>query len=176
MRSPSQTIGPFFAMALPWSEGPFVVKEGTTGAVHLRGKLLDGAGQPVPDGLIEIWQADGEGRMAETADGFRGFGRCPTDGEGRYAFHTVKPGSVRGADGAIHAPCVLVSVFARGLLKRAVTRIYFPDEEDANRVDPVLSQMDDARDRATLLATQTTGGYVFDICLQGEHETVWFEP
>jgi protocatechuate 3,4-dioxygenase alpha subunit len=176
-RSPSQTIGPFFAIALPWPEGPFVVKEGTLGAIRLRGRLLDGAAEPVPDGLVEIWQADADGRIAEAADGgFRGFGRCPTDREGGYAFLTVKPGRVHGTDGAMHAPCVLVSVFARGLLKRAVTRIYFPDEEAANGVDPVFSQVADARDRATLMATKTDGGYVFDIRLRGEGETVWFEP
>ncbi len=178
-RSPSQTIGPFFGMALPWPGGPFVVKEGTAGAIRLRGRVLDGAGEAVPDALVEIWQADADGRIADAAndpDAFRGFGRCPTDRDGGYAFLTVKPGRVRGADGATHAPHVLVSVFARGLLKRAVTRIYFPDEVETNRVDPVLLQVGDARDRATLLAAKTDGGYVFDIRLQGKGETVFFEP
>jgi protocatechuate 3,4-dioxygenase alpha subunit len=168
IRSPSQTIGPFFGMALPWAEGPFVVEQGTTGAIRLAGRLLDGEGQPIGDGLIEIWQAGPDGRF--DAPGFRGFGRCPTDREGRYAFLTTKPGRVGG-----FAPHVLVSVFARGLLKRAVTRIYFPDENEANAADPILSALG-ARDRATLVSVRAEGGYAFDIRLQGERETVFFEP
>lgn len=137
------------------------------GAIRLRGKLLDGAKEPVPDGLVEIWQTDAH---------FRGFGRCPTERDGSYEFLTQKPAEVRAPDGAIHAPHVLVSVFARGLLKRVVTRIYFPDEEKANATDPVLALLVDPRRRATLVAARAEGGYIFDIRLQGEGETVFFEP
>jgi protocatechuate 3,4-dioxygenase alpha subunit len=143
----------------------------------LRGRLLDGAGEPVADGLIETWQADPEGRFAGRGAhaSFRGFGRCPTDAEGRFAFLTLKPARVRGDDGVLHAPHVLVSVFARGLLKRAVTRIYFPDEVGANAADPVLASLD-PHSRATLVAAKEDEGYVFDIRLQGEGETVFFAP
>jgi protocatechuate 3,4-dioxygenase alpha subunit len=178
--SPSQTIGPFFGFALPWADGPAVVPAGTAGAIQLRGRLLDGAGDPIPDGLIETWQADGEGRFpqadASGATEFRGFGRSATDGEGRYAILTVKPGKVRGPDGTVHAPHIMVSVFARGLLRRLVTRGYFRDEDVANASDPVLASIGDARARATLMASPADGGYVFDIRLQGEGETLFFEP
>jgi protocatechuate 3,4-dioxygenase alpha subunit len=172
-QTPSQTIGPFFGMALPWAEGSRLVDEGAAGAIRLRGRLLDGAGEPVADGLIEIWQADGDGRVGRASDEFRGFGRCPTDGDGRYAFLTTKPGSVRDSEGKVHAPHILVSVFARGLLRRVVTRVYFPDE--ANGADPVFAQLD-PRAQATLVASRADDGYVFDIRLQGGEETVFFEP
>lgn len=165
-RSPSQTIGPFFAFALPWPTGPHVVPEGTAGAIRLHGRLLDGQGDPVPDGLIETWQLG----PPET----RGFGRCPTDREGRYAIVTRKPGPI-AAGGAVHAPHLVVSVFARGLLKRAVTRIYFPDEPAANLADPVLASIGEAAARGTLVAVREAGGYRFDIRLQGEGETVFFD-
>jgi len=170
-RSPSQTIGPFFGMALPWPDGASIVKQGTAGAIVLRGRLLDGSGQPIVDGLIETWQADGEGRYPRTpaqAAIFRGFGRCPTDRDGRYAFTTIKPGKIDA-----YAPHILVSVFARGLLRRAVTRVYFPDETEANDADPVLAAV--GHHRATLVAVRGIDGYVFDIHLQGERETVFFE-
>jgi protocatechuate 3,4-dioxygenase alpha subunit len=175
--SPSQTIGPFFGFALPWPGGPSVVPEGTPGALQLRGRLLDGKGDPVPDGLIESWQADPTGRFPSAADAqrFRGFGRCPTDRDGWYTIVTLKPGGVRAADGARHAPQILLSVFARGLLKRAVTRVYFPDEEEANRADPILTGVADSAARATLIAAPMTGGYRFDVHLQGEGETVFFD-
>jgi protocatechuate 3,4-dioxygenase alpha subunit len=174
--SPSQTIGPFFGFALPWAEGPAVVPAGTAGAIRLRGRLLDGAGDPIPDGLVETWQADGEGRFPQDgAPGFRGFGRSTTDREGRYTILTVKPGHVRGPDGAMHAPHIMVSVFARGLLRRLVTRSYFRDEDAANASDPVLANIEDARARATLIASPEDGGYVFDIRLQGDGETLFFD-
>ncbi len=166
-RSPSQTIGPFFAFALPWPDGPFVVAEGTPGAIRVHGRLLDGGGQPVPDGLIETWQV--------SPPDTRGFARCATDGDGRYAIVTLKPAAIADARGAAHAPHLAVSVFARGLLKRAVTRIYFPDEQAANETDPVLSAIGDAAARATLVAVHEDGAYRFDIHLQGSRETVFFD-
>jgi protocatechuate 3,4-dioxygenase alpha subunit len=178
--TPSQTIGPFFSHALPWSDGPFVVPEGTPGAIWLRGTVTDGAGEPVTDALIEIWQADPDGRFDHPDDprgavgGFRGFGRCPTDQTGSWAILTRKPGPVPGPDGTTQAPHVDLSMFARGLLDRVVTRLYFPDEAEANAADPVLAGIADPADRATLVAEATGDGYRFDIRLQGDRETVFF--
>jgi len=170
--TPSQTVGPFLAIGLPWPDGPDVVPEGTPGAITITGRLVDGAGEPVPDGLIETWQADPDGRFDHPASPgpttFRGFGRCPTDGDGRWEIRTVKPGRVDG-----QAPHIDVSVFARGLLDRLVTRIYFADEEAANAADPILSGVEEPA-RAALIAGLGDGGYVFDIRLQGEGETVFF--
>ncbi len=175
--TPSQTIGPFFGFALPWPAGPHVVSEGTPGTLRVHGRLLDGKGEPVTDALIESWQCDAEGRFAGggAASWFRGFGRCATDGDGAFAILTVKPGAVRSGAGAVHAPHILVSVHARGLLKRVSTRIYFPDEPEANAGDPTLSSVADRAQRATLIAAASPEGYRFDIRLQGEHETVFFD-
>jgi protocatechuate 3,4-dioxygenase alpha subunit len=151
------------------------VAAGTHGAIELTGRLLDGRGEPVVDGLIETWQADPEGRLGGPAGLFRGFGRCPTDDNGRYRIVTLKPGAVRAEGGQQGAPHVAVSVFARGLLKRVVTRMYFSDEAQANEADPVLRSIDDLAARKTLVATRWGGGYVFDIRLQGEAETVFFD-
>jgi protocatechuate 3,4-dioxygenase alpha subunit len=153
MRTPSQTIGPFFSRALDWPDGPFVVPEGTPGAVTIRGRVLDGAGQPVDDALIEIWQSAPDG-----------FGRCPTNGSGEFGFVTLVPGGA--------ARHIDVSVFARGLLRRLVTRIYFPGED--NTADAVFAELDDEA-RATLVAAVDGDGYRFDIRLQGERETVFFD-
>jgi protocatechuate 3,4-dioxygenase alpha subunit len=166
-RTPPQTVGPFFAFALPWREGPQAAPEGTPGAIRIEGRLLDGEGAPVPDGLVETWQAG--------PPGIRGFARSATDGEGRYAIVTVKPGPLPGAGGVVHAPHLVVGVFARGLLKRVATRIYFPDEAALNAADPVLAAVADPAWRATLVAAARPGGYRFDIRLQGEGETVFFD-
>ncbi len=179
-RTPSQTVGPFFGFALPWPDGPFVVPEGTESAIWITGRVLDGAGEPIPDALIETWQADRDGHYdhpedPEPARGFRGFGRSPTDGDGRYGILTVKPGRVPGPDGALQAPHLDVSVFARGLLQRLVTRIYFADEQEANERDPILALIAEPSARATLVASKTADGYRFDIRLQGDGETVFFD-
>src|SRR2546430_1995488 len=141
--TPTQTVGPFLHLVLPWPDGPDVVPAGTPGLLRIAGRVFDGAGAPVPDALVESWQADPDGRFAHPDDprgaapaGFRGFGRCPTDAEGRYAIHTVKPGRLPGGDGTVEAPHLNLSVFARGLLDRVVTRLYFPDEPAANAADP----------------------------------------
>lgn len=162
--TPSQTVGPFFGFALPWPAGPHAVAADAAGAIRIRGRVLDGAGAGVPDALVETWQTD-----PPTTDTFGGFTRTPTDEEGRYELVTLKPGSVGG-----QAPHIDVSVFARGLLDRVVTRIYFADEAQANATDPVLASVVDERARATLIADGDADGYVFDIRLQGEHETVFF--
>lgn len=172
MLTPSQTIGPFFSHALPWPEGPQVVPADAPGAFWLRGRVTDGAGEPVPDALIESWQADPAGGF-DHGGGFRGFARCPTDEAGQWAILTVKPGPVPGPGGERQAPHLALSVFARGLLHRVVTRIYFADEPAANAADPVLAKLAEP-DRETLLARPTEDGYAFDIRLQGDHETVFF--
>jgi protocatechuate 3,4-dioxygenase alpha subunit len=183
--TPSQTVGPYFAMRLPWPEGPRIVPEGTPGAVTIYGRLLDGAGQPVPDGLIETWQARPDGRIAHPADprgpvpggdqDFRGFARCPTGHDGTWAITTLKPGPTPAGDGTTEAPHLNISVFARGLLDRVVTRLYFPDEHHANDADPVLATVP-AHRRHTLIATPAEPGHLrFDIHLQGPNETIFFD-
>jgi protocatechuate 3,4-dioxygenase alpha subunit len=171
-RTPSQTIGPFFAVGLLSADGPYAVAEGTPDAFWLRGRILDGAGAPVPDALIETWQADPQGRFDRPE--FRGFARCPTDQEGRYAIWTLKPGALPTPAGDTEAPHIDVSLFARGLLNHVVTRIYFDDERSGNDADPLLSSIAEPASRATLIAERREDGYRFDIRLQGERETVFF--
>ena len=169
--TPSQTVGPFFAIELPYAEGPYVVTDGADGAIWLRGRVFDGAGDPIPDALVESWQAGPDGRF----DGeFRGFGRSGTDTEGAWAILTLKPGAVPAADGGEQAPHVGLTIFARGLLHQVVTRLYFDDEVNANAADPVLSSLPDDDARATLIAAGEDGGYRLDIHLQGSDETVFF--
>ena len=165
--TPSQTVGPFLHIVMPWPDGPDVVAEGTPGAVRIVGRLTDGAGAPVPDGLVEVWQAG-------LSAGRGGFGRCPTDADGGFWFRTVIPAASPAEDGTVEAPHLDVSVFARGLLHRLVTRIYFPDEAAANAADPVLASLD-AGDRELLTAVaEPDGSLRFDIRLQGEPETPFF--
>jgi protocatechuate 3,4-dioxygenase alpha subunit len=177
--TPSQTVGPFFANALPWPEGPFVVPEGTESAFWLRGRIVDGDGEPVPDALVESWQADPSGRFNHPDDprggdpGFRGFGRCPSDVDGQWAILTVRPGRVPDPTGRLQAPHIDLSIFARGLLDRVVTRVYLPDEAAANAEDPLLSTVDRTR-RATLVAVPDDDGFRFDVRLRGDGETVFF--
>lgn len=179
-RTPSQTVGPFLSLGLTWERGRFVVPEGTPGAVTVRGVLYDAAGEPVDDGLVETWQADPRGRFDHPDDprgpvapevaGFLGFGRCGTDEAGRFTIVTLPPGEL--GDG--QAPHIDVSVFARGLLDRVVTRIYLPDKPEANAVDPVLAGLPPER-AATLVARDAGSGVLeFDVRLGGERETVFF--
>jgi protocatechuate 3,4-dioxygenase, alpha subunit len=177
--TPSQTVGPFFSIGLPWSDGRFVVAEEAEGAIRVRGRLLDGAGAGVPDALVETWQADPAGRFDHPDDprgraaGFRGFGRCPTGPDGGWEVVTLKPGPVPAAGGDVQAPHLAVSLFARGLLNRVVTRIYFGDEQSANAADPVLALLAPEA-RATLIAAPVPGGYAIDFHLQGAAETAFF--
>jgi protocatechuate 3,4-dioxygenase alpha subunit len=177
--TPSQTIGPFFHDALLDRDHSELVSPDHPEAIKLRGTVYDGAGEVVPDAMVEIWQADPAGRYDHPDEGFSGFGRSGTDAGGSFSFVTLKPGPVPGPvpgpDGGIQAPHVMVSVFARGLLKRLVTRIYFPDEEEANAVDPVLSSIRDQGLRRTLIAHDEGGTLRFDIHLQGDGQTAFFE-
>lgn len=173
MTTPSQTIGPFFGFALPCETGPEVVPGRRPGAITVRGTVVDGAGEPVPDALVEIWQADEDGviprrpgGLKRDGHGFSGFGRCATDPAGAYRFTTLKPGAV-GRD----APYISVLVFARGLLKPVFTRLYFP--EDDHTADALLGLVPDER-RGTLVAEREADReYRFDVHLQGERETVF---
>ena len=188
--TPSQTVGPFLAIGLPWPDGPNVVPLGTPEAIVIEGCVYDGAGQPVPDALVETWQADPASRFDHPDDprgqavapaGFRGFGRSATDPAGNYRIVTLRPGPLPCPDGGTEAPHLDVSVFARGLLDRVVTRIYFSDETQANTADPVLASIADAERRATLIAAAVPGlngagrHFRFDVRLQGEGETVFFD-
>jgi protocatechuate 3,4-dioxygenase alpha subunit len=180
--TPSQTVGPYFAIGLPWDAGPHAVPVDAPGAIRIAGTVYDGHGEPVPDHLLEFWQADPDGRFADLhghggsseLPGFRGFARYGVeDGDGTFEILTVKPGAVPGPGGTMQAPHIDVSVFARGMLHRCVTRIYFADEAEANAADPVLARVPEAR-RHTLLAEPLGGSYRFDIHLQGFEETVFF--
>jgi protocatechuate 3,4-dioxygenase alpha subunit len=182
--TPSQTVGPYFQIGTDEGFiGPELVPRDHPGAVRLFGTVRDGEGEPVRDAMIEIWQANAAGRYAHPEDtrgdvpledGFDGFGRGITDDDGRYELVTVKPGRVPGPGGTWQAPHIEMSVFARGLLKRLVTRVYFPDEAEANAQDPVLSSIEDADARASLVAVEDGGGLRFDIKLQGDRETTFF--
>ena len=180
--TPSATVGPYLAIGLSWEDGPYVVAPDTPGAVWLRGTVFDGNRDVVPDALVETWQADPEGRFdhpddprgARAAPGFRGFGRAHTVDGGEYAICTLKPGRLPDGDGGLQAPHVDVSLFARGILDRVVTRIYFADEAEANAEDAVLWSLPDDAARQTLIATPTEDGYRLDLHLQGDRETVFF--
>ena len=173
MSTPSQTVGPFFDFALPYEGGERLVEHD---GIWITGAVYDGDGEPVDDALIEIWQANRYGRYRHPEDtreelpledGFIGFGRCPTDANGEFGFFTVKPGAT-----APHAPHINVIVLARGLLRHLYTRIYFPDEEDANAADPLLSSIKDPAVRETLIASDDLR---FDIHLQGERQTAFLD-
>jgi len=164
--TPSQTVGPFFSIGLTWEDGARVVPEGAEGALWLHGRILDGESAPIPDAVVETWQADPHGHL--DAPGFRGFGRGPTDEDGRWRVLTLKPGPVGD-----QAPHVDLAIFARGLLRQVLTRLYFPDETERNAADPVLSSLD-ADARATLVAQPSDDGYALDIHLQGPHATAFF--
>jgi len=170
--TPGQTVGPFFQCALPYPGDNQLVSDQHAGAIRLHGTVYDGAGDAVPDALIELWQPDPDGRIIREAgslrrDGktFSGWGRCATDTAGNYSFSTLTPGAAAG-----RAAFFALTVFARGLLNRVFTRAYLPRAD--LEADRLLGALDAAR-RKTLICTAETGGYRFDIHLQGAHETVF---
>jgi protocatechuate 3,4-dioxygenase, alpha subunit len=189
--TPSQTVGPFFKYGLT-PNGEYAWNDAFTSStltpdvsgdrIRIEGRVFDGDGVAVPDCMLEIWQADAQGRFADPQDkralpnaSFRGFARCGTDKDGHYAFDTIKPGAVPAADGKTQAPHILVAVFGRGMLRHLYTRIYFSDEA-GNAADPVLALVPADR-RATLIATREAGKPVYrlDLHLQGDAETVFFD-
>ena len=183
--TPSQTVGPFFSIGFAWLERADLTQGASTEAkFSIHGRVLDGDEKPVPDAVLEIWQADADGRYAHEEDAsermaagkFCGFGRVPVNDGGEFYFTTVKPGRVEGRYGTRQAPHLVVSVFMRGLLKRLITRIYFPGDP-ANDTDSVLSLVPAAR-RGTLIAraeSEPGKTLVWDVHLQGDHETVFFD-
>ena len=183
----SQTVGPFFAPALLREDARrnVLTRPDTVGErIRIEGRVLDGDGVPVPDALIEIWQANAQGRYNHAADqgaaqldsSFLGFGRSGTAEDGSYWFETVKPGLVPFDGERMQAPHICATVFSRGLLNHLVTRLYFEDEP-GNALDPVLQCVPNNR-RATLLARREARDkvvvYRFDIVLQGADETAFF--
>ena len=186
--TPSQTVGPFFHLGMARAEWSDLTVENPAGEkIAIEGRIIDGDGAPVPDAIIELWQANAAGRYNHPDDRqedkpldphFRGFGRAATDAEGRFRVVTVKPGPVPGRGNALQAPHINIALFARGLLIHLYTRIYFADEP-ANAADPLLASIEDEAVRGTLLAKRAPGGspalYRFDIVLQGENETVFLD-
>jgi protocatechuate 3,4-dioxygenase, alpha subunit len=183
--STSQTVGPFFSMGLERLNCAELAGPGVAGErVTIEGRVLDADGVGVPDAVIELWQANSSGKYAHPEDpqdkpvdaGFQGFGRIPTDEDGKFRFTTIKPGAVPGPDGKLQAPHIAVSVFMRGLLRRVVTRIYFPDDP-GNAGDFALRLVEAAR-RRTLIARKVPGmdGLLkWDVIMQGPEETVFFD-
>lgn len=161
--TPSQTVGPFLHIALSEPAARLAVAHGTPGAIVVHGRVTDGNGDAVTDALVETWQIDGH------------FGRCATGPDGEWDIHTVKPPAVPAGDGTPQAPHLAVSVFARGLLDRVVTRIYFADEAAANATDPTLAAVHVTRRHLLVADGPTADGYRFDIRLQGDDESVFFQ-
>jgi protocatechuate 3,4-dioxygenase, alpha subunit len=199
-QTPWQTVGPFFHYGLPWKGGADLTGSSELGArpdlfapehyllgtpsrrgavegtdIEISGRVLDGDGKPVPDALVEIWQANSKGQYFApgAAAKFVGFGRSATSNDGEYRFRTILPGRVPGPGNTLQASHIEVGLMARGLLKRLVTRIYFPNGEGLG-IDPIL-ELVPAERRATLIARKQAGGYTFDIVLQGAGETVFFD-
>jgi protocatechuate 3,4-dioxygenase alpha subunit len=183
--TPSQTIGPFFRIGLaPLYDGDLAKNALRGGRVTIRGRLLDGKGQAVPDAVLEIWQANAEGKYAHandlqnknSRDEFTGFGRVPTEENGEFLFTTIKPGAVAAPDGREQAPHLVISIFMRGLLKGLLTRMYFPDDP-RNPDDFILSLVPSER-RSSLIARKVAAEdrrLEWNVILQGNNETVFFD-
>lgn len=199
--TPSQTVGPYFAYGLTpkgrahwdpdgtysWKEtvGDNLITPDATGQkIRVEGQIVDGDGQPINDAMLEIWQADGQGRYTSPRDSralpntkFKGFGRSATDKNGVFGFDTIKPGSVPGPNGKPQAPHIVFCIYSRGMLRQVYTRMYFADEA-SNGTDPILAIVPEDR-RGTLIARKEMKGdvpvYRFNIRVQGENETVFFD-
>lgn len=189
--TPSQTVGPFYAYGLTpngqydWVDtftNNLLTPDVSGDRIRIAGQVFDGDGATVRDAVLEIWQADAQGRFADPQDkralpnsAFKGFGRSGTDAEGRFSFETIKPGIVPDPGGKPQAPHIVLAVYARGLLLHLYTRIYFDDEAAKNAADPVLALVPEDR-RSTLIAKrQPDGSYRFEVRLQGDNETVFFD-
>jgi protocatechuate 3,4-dioxygenase alpha subunit len=194
--TPSQTVGPFYAYGLTpkgrahwdpdgtysWKEtvGDNLVTPDASGQkIQIVGVIRDGDGVPIPDAMLEIWQADSQGRYAHPRDprapnaSFKGFGRSACNKNGEFGFDTIKPGEVPGPDGKPQAPHVVVCIFSRGMLRQIYTRMYFPDEN--NDGDPILALVPADRRHTLIAKKEKDGVYRFDIRVQGDDETVFFE-
>ena len=181
----SQTVGPYFKIGLQWLNRENLAAEGVSGErVTIQGRVVDGDGVPVPDAFLEIWQANAHGKYAHPEDtqnkpleaGFHGHGRVPVNKDGIFRFATIKPGPVPGPDRKDQAPHLLVSVFLRGVLRRLVTRMYFPDDP-GNSGDCILNLVEPER-RSTLTAKKLAdqpGALEWNVVLQGTNETVFFD-
>ncbi|WP_173403091.1 protocatechuate 3,4-dioxygenase subunit alpha [Arthrobacter sp. I3] len=176
--TPGQTVGPFYGYALPFAKDRELVAPGSPGSIRLQGTVYDGAGHPIPDAILEIWQADADGKVPHRTgslvrDGytFTGFGRSAVGNTGVFTFTTVKPGPTE--EGA--APFIAVAVFARGLMNRLFTRVYLPEDEEALAKDPLLSSLDPDRRRTLIARRDPDGGLSWDIRLQGDGETVFLD-
>ena len=191
--TPSQTVGPYFAYGLTpnrkydWSDlvtGNMLTPDVSGERIRIEGRVTDGDGKPINDAMIELWQADSQGRYAHPGDKralpnatFKGFGRVGTDGDGQYAFDTIKPGAVPGHDGTMQAPHIVVAFYSRGLLTHMYTRFYFADEA-SNDADPILALVPADRRKTLIAARSLRDGqpvYRFDIRVQGDDETVFFD-
>ncbi len=183
--TPSQTVGPFLHLGLEWLTTTDLAKNALAGEqIVVAGSVLDGDGKPIPDAVLEVWQANAYGKFAHPEDtqgkqidpGFSGFGRIPTDKDGRFRFVTIKPGATPGPANTLQAPHIVVAVFMRGLLRHLYTRIYFSDE-GANTADPILGTIQEPVRRDTLIARRAADGaeYRWDIIMQGGNETVFFD-
>ncbi|QCQ92011.1 protocatechuate 3,4-dioxygenase subunit alpha [Rhodococcus sp. SGAir0479] len=186
--TPSQTVGPYWHIGLPWEDGPDAAPAGAPDRITLRITVIDGDRAPVADAMVETWQADAAGRFAHPDDprgvsepvpaGFRGFGRAGADATGTAAIHTVKPGALPAENDTTEAPHVNVGIFARGMLERLYTRLYFPEDTAAHATDPVLTSLPESQ-RAKLIATRTDDGYSLTVYVQDSDpagvETPFFE-
>ncbi|MGN6460390.1 MAG: protocatechuate 3,4-dioxygenase subunit alpha [Pseudolabrys sp.] len=195
--TPSQTVGPFYAYGLTpkgrahwdpdgtysWKEtvGDNLITPDASGQkIHITGIIRDGDGVPIPDAMLEIWQADSQGRYAHPRDprapnaSFKGFGRSACNKGGEFGFDTIKPGQVPGPNGKLQAPHVVVCIFSRGMLRQVYTRMYFPDEA-SNATDQILALVPEDRRHTLIAKTEKDGVYRFDIKVQGDDETVFFE-
>ncbi|HEY1154489.1 MAG TPA: protocatechuate 3,4-dioxygenase subunit alpha [Pseudolabrys sp.] len=195
--TPSQTVGPFYAYGLTpkgrahwdpdgtysWKEtvGDNLITPDASGQkIHITGVIRDGDGVPIPDAMLEIWQADSQGRYAHPRDprapnaSFKGFGRSACNREGEFGFDTIKPGQVPGPNGKPQAPHVVVCIFSRGMLRQVYTRMYFPDEA-SNATDQILALVPEDRRHTLIARKEKDGVYRFDIKVQGDDETVFFE-
>ena len=176
--TPGQTVGPFYGYALPYEKDRELLAPGALDSIRLQGTVYDGAGHPIPDAILEIWQPDSEGNIVSRTgslvrDGytFTGWGRCAVGNSGVYTFTTVNPGPTKPGAAAF----ISVAVFARGLMNRLFTRIYLPENEEALAKDPLLSSLDPERRKTLIARRDADGGLTFDIRLQGEGETVFLD-